>query len=215
MGSVMSRASSRARATCSLLMKGPVTTAVYRAVRQGGIAEGTRSGRRCRLSLGGVAMVRLAAVLAVVGSLSTCGPDPAPTSGNGPPLFVSNSPGQQQHALQISGGTVQIAGAGQFAAIVDADLARVWIIDLGRWAISNTVDLPPGSAPGRMAVDGDGYLYIALRTLGEVAKISTPAGEVVSTRAVCGDPRGLTWDPKARVMRIACADGSLVTLPPQ
>jgi hypothetical protein len=151
-------------------------------------------------------------VVVVVGGLG-CSPDFVESPGLEPPIESGRPPAADQHALEISGGTVQIAGNGQFAAVVDADRALVWIVDLRTLTVRGTAQLPKGSAPGRMALDSVGDLYVALRATGDVAKISVPSGDIVSTRHACGDPRGLTWDPYAQLMRIACADGTLASLP--
>jgi DNA-binding beta-propeller fold protein YncE len=159
-------------------------------------------------------MMRLAVAVVVFGALCSCAPDVGDIStSGGPPGFISTS--KERHALEITGGTLQIVQGGTAAAAVDADRARIWLVELSSMQVRATLDLPPDSAPGRMAVDTDGYLYVALRGTGEVAKIAMPSAQLVSTREVCGDPRGLAWDGQANVMRIACADGSLVALPPE
>jgi hypothetical protein len=159
-------------------------------------------------------MMRLAVAVVVFGALCSCAPDAGEISASyGPSASVSTA--QEQHALEITGGTLQILSGGQFAAVVDADRARIWVVNLTTLQVHSTLDLPPGSAPGRMAVDADGSLYVALRATGEVAQIAMPLAQLVSTRAVCGDPRGLAWDAQANVMRVACADGALAALPPQ
>ncbi len=124
-------------------------------------------------------------------------------------------PAQAQHP-RARGHRRHGAGAsdnGLFAAVVDADGARVLFVDLNAKKLRGSVALPPGSAPGRMAIDDTGDLYVALRATGEVAQIAFASQQVVAIRAVCGDPRGLAWDSKAQVMRVACADGNLAAVP--
>jgi mono/diheme cytochrome c family protein len=56
-------------------------------------------------------------------------------------------------------------------------------------------------------------VHVALRRAGAVASIDLESGTVLQRRAVCPAPRGIAFDASARVLRVACASGELVTLP--
>src|SRR4051794_22745118 len=133
--------------------------------------------------------------------LVACEPVLEPGStGNGTPVGFTVTPVGHRRAFELTGGTVVLAERGALAAIADADGNRVWLVNLSPVSIRGQVGLPVGSQPGRMAIDDAGDVYVALRALGQVAKISTSTKTVVLTRDVCPEPRGLTWDHRAGVM---------------
>src|SRR5438445_11199121 len=87
-------------------------------------------------------------------------PDPGPTT-----VVFANYPAPPR-AIEISGGTLAIAGGGRFAAASDADWDVVWITDISNGTLHGKVSLPAGSHPGRIVEDGDGHLRVALRGTG-------------------------------------------------
>jgi DNA-binding beta-propeller fold protein YncE len=125
------------------------------------------------------------------------------------------SPVDHPRGFELTGGTLLLAEQGRLAVISDPDADRLWLVDLQPAAVRAKVSVPQGSHPGRMALDDAGDVYVVLRGMGQVAKLSTLTKQLVLTRDVCADPRGITWDAKAQVMRVACASGDLAELPVQ
>lgn len=151
-----------------------------------------------------------ALLLAVVVLLAACEPLREPSGGAG---GVPDQPtGPRRH--ELTGGTLLTTPDGKLAAVTEADLDRVVLVDLTPpLSVRARIALPEGSHPGRMALDDAGDLHVVLRATGQVAKISLTAKEHVSTRDVCPDPRGIVWDAAAKVLRVACSSGFLAELP--
>jgi DNA-binding beta-propeller fold protein YncE len=152
--------------------------------------------------------MRSTTAIVVLVLLCGCAPDTPDTgAAGGVALYFGTPTAKSTRALEVGGGTV-LALSETRAAVSDGDGAQVWLIDLAGAKVERKIALGAGSAPGRMAVDANGTLYVALRGTGEVAAIDSQRGSVRSTTKVCGDPRGLAWDGTANSMRIACGDGT-------
>src|SRR3954469_20400152 len=80
--------------------------------------------------------------------------------------FGQNNPGKPR-ALELSGGTLAIAGGGRYAVVSDPDADRVWVVDLSTGVLKGKVQLSPGSQPERIVEDGDGRVRVALRGTGK------------------------------------------------
>lgn len=113
----------------------------------------------------------------------------------------------------LSGGTLLILPDDRTAAASDPDHDVVWLADTVGGTQGRSVALQAGDEPGRLAADGAGHLFVALRRGGAVATIDPVAGTVTAHRAVCPAPRGLAWDEANAQLLVACEGGELVTLP--
>ena len=112
--------------------------------------------------------------------------------------------------VPITGGTMTISRDGQRAIVADPDRDRVVVVDLASKQILDTIALAAGSQPGRVIEDGAGRIHVALRGSGELLTIT---GVDRQLRAICGEPRGLAWDPAGDLVHVACATGELVSVP--
>ncbi|MBX7096322.1 MAG: cytochrome-c peroxidase [Myxococcaceae bacterium] len=122
------------------------------------------------------------------------------------PRGNSVSAAEHHRTAEVTGGTLISAGGGRFAVVTDADLDRVWVVDLAQGSIRNKVQLPSGSAPGRLVEDAHGAVWVALRGTGQLAKVSPSSGTVGATIDVCPEPRGLSLASNGDVL-VACSSG--------
>jgi hypothetical protein len=130
-------------------------------------------------------------------------------------MWPTSPPVQPTSAKQpppISGGTLLILKDGRTAVASDADLDRVWFVDLAVLSVVGSAALQAGDEPGRVVEDAVGRVHVVLRRGGAVATIN-PADASVTRRAVCPAPRGIAYDDSNDLIHVACLDGSLVTLP--
>lgn len=168
-------------------------------------------------------------VLAGVGAcavLASCGPvapsfdigDPRlPDAGDLPtrpfvqraPTFVDTANAHNPPA--ISGGTLTVLRDGHTAVAADSDFDAVWITDLIALT-ARRVSLHAGDEPGRVVEGPDGSVFVALRRADAVAVIDVASATVTARRPACHAPRGVAWDASASLLRVACADGTLMAL---
>ena len=161
------------------------------------------------------------------GSLPVFGVDAPPTSTTTPPTLTapptagapSMLPTDEREPVQrdvpppaISGGTLIIARDGHTAIAADPDRDRVVFVDLARDELLGQVTLDSGDEPGRLTEDADGRVHVALRGSGKLASIDIAKRELLSTREVCGSPRGVAYDAEQDALHVACLQGDLVTL---
>ncbi len=146
-------------------------------------------------------------LLAAAVLISGCGDFVAGPPRPAPPKVTT----RPQRAVELSGGTLAIASGGRFAAVSDPEHDRVWIVDLSTGALHGKVELPEGSRPQRIVEDGSGKLRVALRGSGQVATVSPSQLAVIDVAEACPEVRGLTWNPEAKSLQVACAGGELVT----
>ena len=105
--------------------------------------------------------------------------------------------------------------AASFALIAAEQAHRaVWLVDLTAAIGARRVSLNTRDEPGRLVEDDGGNVHVVLRGGGAVVTIAPARSEVVARRSVCHAPRGIAWDAGRSVLRVACAGGELVTLPP-
>jgi hypothetical protein len=123
------------------------------------------------------------------------------------PLTAENPP------VPITGGTLIVTNDGKFAVAADPDRDRVSVVDIHTLSLVRTIALSPGDEPGRLAQDDKGLVHVALRRGGVVADIDIVAGQVLARRTACAAPRGIAFEPGSRMLRVACANGELVSLP--
>jgi mono/diheme cytochrome c family protein len=115
----------------------------------------------------------------------------------------------------ISGGTLAIMSDGTTAVAADPDRDVVWVVNLATRAVRHRVALQLGDEPGRLAEDDAGRVHVLLRRGGAVASIDLASGAVLSRRSVCESPRGIAFDSAYGLLRVACASGELLSLPPE
>ena len=127
-----------------------------------------------------------------------------------PPRFTARTAARTPPPL--SGGTLLVLPDDRTAVASDPDHDVVWIADTVGGTAGRAVALRAGDEPGRLATDGAGHVFVALRRGGAIATIDPVRGEVTARRAVCPAPRGLTWDDAAGRLLVACEDGALVSL---
>jgi hypothetical protein len=113
----------------------------------------------------------------------------------------------------ISGGTLLVSHDGNTAVASDPSRDQVYVVDMTQMSLKFTIALNPGDEPGRLAEDAAGRVHVALRRGGALVAIDPAKGTIVSRRAVCPAPRGVTWDAASDRVWVACATGELVALP--
>lgn len=110
----------------------------------------------------------------------------------------------------VRGGTLLVT-RDQRVVVSDADHDVVWILSLADGIrVMGRVALEPGDEPWRLAEDGAGRVHATLRGAGEVVTIDVDRGALAARREICRSPRGITWDPEADRVVVACAGGSLM-----
>jgi DNA-binding beta-propeller fold protein YncE len=135
-----------------------------------------------------------------------------PTEGGSPAVATSGATGKKARAIELSGGTVAVAGGGRFAVATDPDRDTVWVVDLTTGQIHGHILLAAGSQPERAIEDGDGRVRVALRGTGQVVTISPSTMAVLETIDVCPEVRGLSFSKTAGTVLVACEGGELVTI---
>lgn len=157
-----------------------------------------------------VTMLRLPLVV-VCFAVVACGPERDPGSPvsdqsvSVPRLRTANTP--------LFGGTVTLAGGGDFAVVSDPERDLIHVVNVPDQRVVGQVSLPRGSQPTRGVEDGRGNVRVILRGTGQLATIRVASASLLRSESVCPEPRGLTWDPAQRATQVACAGGELVTIP--
>jgi hypothetical protein len=113
----------------------------------------------------------------------------------------------------IAGGTLLLSRDGLTAVVADPDEPRVLLVDLAAGAVRRAVALEPGDEPGRIAEDDAGEVHVVLRGARAILSLGLTGEAPPRRRPVCDEPRGIAWDGAFRRLRIACAEGTLVSLP--
>lgn len=175
----------------------------------------------------GVSSKRAFAALVIgplLGAASACSSSesiepPAPTTEatvgfpSGPQPDYGPLVGAAEPPPPISGGTLAIDTAGANAIAADPDRDRVFIVHIPTRELRATIELPARSEPGRVAVDGAGHAFVALRRGGQLAVVDIAKG-AVSLHPACSAPRGVAYDPTEKSVYLACAGGEFVTFDP-
>jgi DNA-binding beta-propeller fold protein YncE len=85
------------------------------------------------------------------------------------------------------------------------------VIDAAAGTVAGTIAL--GGKPRQAAADGEGHVYVAIEDKDEIAVIDT-AAMTVSARydldGIGAGPRGLAFDPKNKLLFVACANATMV-----
>lgn len=113
----------------------------------------------------------------------------------------------------ITGGTLFVT-QDQLLVVSDPDRDRVVLVDLATRRVLSEVHVPVGSFPARITEDSDGRVHVVLRGRGELLSFDPMRPADAQRHEVCGEPRGLGWDPEAGLLRVGCADGTLDSLSP-
>ncbi|MFO0708613.1 MAG: cytochrome-c peroxidase [Sandaracinus sp.] len=127
------------------------------------------------------------------------------------PRIDAASRGEGRALPPITGGTLHVTRAGTIV-VSDPDRDRVVLVDLATQRVMGEVRLPEGAFPARIAEDAEGHVHVVLRGRGEILSFDPYALGEASRHATCAEPRGLAFDERADVLRVACRDGSLDTL---
>jgi mono/diheme cytochrome c family protein len=116
----------------------------------------------------------------------------------------------------IMGGTLLVSRDGSAALVADPERDRVVLVDLVKMSVRNALPTGEGSMPTRLAEDAERRAHIALRGSGELVTLDIASGSELGRRAVCGAPRGVTYDSRFDRVLVVCADdgGQLVELSP-
>lgn len=139
------------------------------------------------------------ALLLVTAIGCTTGDDPSETP---PPPW----------GVPITGGNLLITSDGA-AVIADADRDRILMVDLATQGILGEIPLQ-GGEPGRLLEDSSGRVHVALRRGGTLLTFANGRGpQILHSRTVCGEPRGVAFDKTTDLVHVACAGGELVSLP--
>jgi len=85
-------------------------------------------------------------------------------------------------------------------------------VSLAELRLVHTIELEPGTEPGRSVESADGLVHVALRGSGEVITIDAVNGTVRDRTAVCKAPRGIAFEQATQQLHVACLEGKLVSL---
>ncbi len=114
--------------------------------------------------------------------------------------------------VPVTGGNLALISGGAIAVASNPENGTLSIVDLTNHSVE-TINLPVDTQPTRMVQDDLGLLRVVLRGTGQLATVSLTSRSLISRDAVCAEPRGITFDPQARELHVACASGELVTVP--
>lgn len=116
--------------------------------------------------------------------------------------------------LPVSGGTLLSLGQASSFAISDPDRDQISVTksDGQGGTTFETVALPHGAQPGRMALTTATTFAAVLRGSGEVVSIDSQSHERLWQTPVCNAPRGLDFELATNLVHVACAEGTLVSL---
>ncbi len=115
----------------------------------------------------------------------------------------------------ISGGTLIVAQEGRYAVAADADLDLVYVVDLDTEKLVHTLEMDPGSEPGRLVEDAQGNVHVTARAGGYIATLDPAGGTWLHRQNVCSSPRGMAYEVSTDEVWLACAGGMLMKLPAQ
>ncbi len=112
----------------------------------------------------------------------------------------------------IAGGGLIATRDHELLVASDPDRDLVWIVDVETGRVRHRVPLRRGDRPGRLAEDIQARVHVVLRGAGAVATIDLRSGELTARTDACAAPRGIDVDRARGLLRVACEEGSLVTL---
>lgn len=138
------------------------------------------------------------------GSLAGGGP-------GGRPVRLSELRTAAKPPPAISGGGLAVSADGQQLVAADPDRDAIYVVDVQGLRVQ-TVTLPQGSEPGRVALDRSGGAHVALRGSGKLLRVDLASGGISTQTSICIQPRGVAFDAKNNTMVTSCIDGQVVTL---
>jgi DNA-binding beta-propeller fold protein YncE/mono/diheme cytochrome c family protein len=134
-----------------------------------------------------------------------------PPGAGGRPVRLSELRTAATPPPAISGGSLAVSEDGRQLVAADPDRDAVYVVDVQALRVQ-TVSLPQGSEPGRVAFDRSGGAHVALRGSGKVLRVDLASGGISTQTAICTQPRGVAFDAKNNTMVASCIDGQVVTL---
>jgi hypothetical protein len=156
------------------------------------------------------------ALLLVLATVSCIGPTAVldqTTSSLGPftdPRAIAGE-GADRAPPAIVGGTLGVDG--DLVVVADPDRDRAMLVRISTRHVTE-IALPSGSEPTRVAIAPARSAFVVLRGTGEVATIALTGSTSVTRRWVCDAPRGIAYDPRTTLVRVACQGGELVSFDP-
>ena len=120
-----------------------------------------------------------------------------------PPIDVAAPPA-------LSGGTLAVTADAETVVISDPDRDRIQLVNLRTRAVRSIL-LAAGALPGRIALDGTGRAFVALRGADSVAVVDLERGIVEATVAACTNPRGIAYEAATTRIHVVCASGTLLS----
>jgi len=113
----------------------------------------------------------------------------------------------------VSGGTLLATRDAKWLVAADPDRDRIYFVDAQARSLSHVRQLQPGDEPGRLIEDAAGRIHVALRSGHVLVSLGREPDSPITRRAICDLPRGLAYDPAQDAVHVACAEGTLVTVP--
>ena len=151
---------------------------------------------------------------------------PPPRRAPGPPPEFGRARASETTPPPVIGGTLVALADRRTAVAADPDRDRIFVVDYAAERVLADLPLTRGDEPGRVIEDAEGRVHVVLRragallTLAQVPVEPVPAGaasawQITGRRPVCAAPRGVAYDPRQRLVHVACAEGELVSLAPE
>lgn len=144
--------------------------------------------------------------------------EPTPTTPAIEPTHPVRDPGMAGRARNprswapIMGGTLWVEPRGTVAVVTQPARDAVLFVDLIERRVRADHVLA-GAQPWRILRVGDA-IWVSLRQGGGVARFRLSDHRLMSRHRTCRAPRGLAYDHRADLIRVACAGGELVSLDP-
>jgi mono/diheme cytochrome c family protein len=132
---------------------------------------------------------------------------------SGPPPVLEAPISAATPPPAISGGTLRVLADNRTAMAADPDRDRLFFADYRSSTLLAEVQLQAGDEPGRSVQDAAGRVHVVLRRGGAVVTVLPGGGQVAARRSVCAAPRGIAYDTATDLLHVACAEGTLVSLP--
>jgi mono/diheme cytochrome c family protein len=127
------------------------------------------------------------------------------------PLRLAELRSSESGARPVSGGSLAVSADGSAAVAADPDRDCIYVVrpqEVG----ANKLQLPVGSEPGRVVLDGAGAAHVVLRGSGKLLRIDLATATISAEASLCAQPRGLAYDASQDVVVAGCMDGQVVTL---
>ncbi len=140
-----------------------------------------------------------------------------PPNPQGPAATGAQNPEEYDRAYgyppAISGGTLLVTHNSEFSVASDPDLDLIYVVDINSEKLVHTLEMDPGSEPGRLVEDAQGNIHVAARSGGFIATLNPREGTWLRQQNVCSTPRGMAYEESTDEIWLACAGGTLMKLP--